>query len=472
MLYLRNDVKRSVFSLFLIFFLFSSFLNFLQAQDQKEKPPYLEIAEKILKKGLRDEQAYAILERLTSIGGRLSGSPQASAAVELMHQKMKDVGLDEVYLEPITVQRWVRGAPEEARIINSTTAGTIPLSICAIGGSIATPKTGITAQVLEVKSFEELKQFGEKAKGKIIFFNRPMDPTFINTFQAYGKAVGQRVRGAVEAAKVGAVAVLVRSLTTRVDDFPHTGLMRYDPQVPKIPAGAISTKSANFLSKILKREPSLNVYMKLNCQNLFPVTSFNVIGQITGSKKPNEIILLGAHLDSWDLGVGAHDDGAGCAQVVEALRLLKELGLKPKRTIRGVLFMNEEFGVTGGRDYANAENRKVEDHLAAIESDRGGFLPLGFSVGGDSSTVKHLQKWEYLFKPLGMYWIHPGGGGADIAPLAKLGTITIGLVPDSQRYFDVHHSAKDVLDAVNPRELELGAIAMAIFAYVLAQEGI
>jgi hypothetical protein len=299
-----------------------------------------------------------------------------------------------------------------------------------------------------------------------------MDPTLLDTFSAYGKAADQRVKGAVEAAKAGAVAALVRSLSTRVDDFPHTGMMRYDSKVAKIPAACISTKGANLLSEILKKDPSLTVYMKLNCRNLSPVTSYNVIGQITGSEKPNEIILLGGHLDSWDLGTGAHDDGAGCAHALEALRLIKELGLKPKRTIRAVLFMNEEFGGTGGRDYANTDNRKGEVHLAAIESDRGGFLPLGFGVGADPQKVKRLQKWEYLFRPLGMYWMRRGGGGVDIDPLRKSGTITIGLVPDSQRYFDVHHSGKDVLETVNPRELELGAVAMAIFAYVMAQEGV
>lgn len=471
MFYLIDSIKKLVFSLLITLFLLPSLSGILLAQGQIKTRPYLGTVEKILKKGLKEEGAYAILEKLTSIGPRLPGSPQAAAAVKFMRQKMQDIGLDKVFLEPLTVNRWVRGVPEEARIISSV-VGNKTLSVCALGGSIATPETGITAAVLEVKSFEELKELAEKAKGKIIFFNRPMDPTVLNTFLSYGRAADQRVRGAIEASKAGGVAVLVRSLTTRVDDFPHTGLMRYDPNIPKIPAASISTKSANLLSKILKIDSSLNIYLKLNCRNLSPVTSFNVTGEITGNKNPDEIILLGAHLDSWDLGTGAHDDGAGCAQVVEALRLLKELGLKPERTIRGVLFMNEEFGAIGGREYADAENRKGETHLAAIESDRGGFLPLGFSVGGNFHALKRLKEWEYLFTPIGMYWIRAGGGGADIAPLAKLGTITIGLVPDSQRYFDVHHSAKDVLDAVNPRELELGAVAMAVFAYVLAQEGI
>jgi hypothetical protein len=468
---LKKSTKKSIYIIFLILFLFFPFSSLLKAYGQTEKPPYLEVAEKILKKGLREGYAFTILEKLTSRGPRLTASPQAAAAVELMRQEMEDLGFDRVRLEPTIVERWVRGAKEEAKLVSSP-FGSVPLAICAIGGSIATLETGISAQVLEVHSFEELQKIKDKAEGKIVFFNRPMDPTFLDTFSAYGKAADQRVKGAVEAAKAGAVAALVRSLSTRVDDFPHTGMMRYDSKVAKIPAACISTKGANLLSEILKKDPSLTVYMKLNCRDLSPVTSYNVIGQITGCEKPNEIILIGGHLDSWDLGTGAHDDGAGCAQALEGLRLIKELGLKPKRTIRAVLFMNEEFGGTGGRDYANTDNRKGEVHLAAIESDRGGFLPLGFGVGADPQKVKRLQKWEYLFRPLGMYWMRRGGGGVDIAPLGKSGTITIGLVPDSQRYFDVHHSDRDVLETVNPRELELGAVAMAIFAYVMAQEGV
>jgi hypothetical protein len=384
---------------------------------------------------------------------------------------MQALGLDEVHLEPITVERWVRGKPEEAKVI-SAVDGTIPLSICALGGSIPTPKEGITAQALEVKSFEELKKLKEKAKGKIVFFNRAMDRAIIDSFQAYGQAAEQRVSGAVEAARAGAVAAVVRSLTLRDDDFPHTGLMNYEPFVRRIPAACVSTKGANLLSELLKKDPDLKIYLKLDCSQLPPVESHNVAGQITGSEKPEEIILLGGHLDSWDLGTGAHDDGAGCVQAVEALRLIKELGLRPKRTIRAVMFMNEEFGGSGGRDYASSKARKKEIHLAAIESDRGGFLPLGFGVGGGNQTVKSLQRWEYLFQPFGMFWIKEGGGGVDIAPLANKGTIAIGLIPESHKYFDFHHSARDVLGAVHPRELELGAIAMAIFAYIMAQEGV
>ncbi len=442
-----------------------------KAQEQIEKPLYLDMAEKILKKGLKEEGAYAVLKKITGVGPRLTASPQAAAAVEIVYQQMKDLGFDEVHREPTRVGRWVRGSKEQARLVSSQ-FGTIPLSICAIGGSIATPETGISAQVVEVHSFRELQYMKNKIEGKIVFFNRLMDPTILETFRAYGEAAEQRVSGAAEAAKVGAGAVLVRSLTQRIDDFPHTGLMRYGRNAPKIPAACISTKDAELLSSLLKMDPDLNVHMILSSENLDPVTSYNVVGQLTGTEKPNEIILLGGHLDSWDLGTGAHDDGAGCAHAVEALRLIDELGLHPKRTIRAVMFMDEEFGGTGGRDYARSDNRKGEIHLAAIESDRGGFAPLGFGIGAESNQVESLQRWQYLFEPLGTLWIRQGGGGVDIAPLAKQGTITMGLVPAFHSYFDYHHSGKDVLEAVNPRELELGAIAMAIFAYVLAQEGL
>lgn len=298
-----------------------------------------------------------------------------------------------------------------------------------------------------------------------------MDPKLPNTFQAYMAAAMQRVNGATEAAKHGAVGALVRSLTMKIDDYPHTGLILYDPGVEKIPAACISTRGADLLSELLKKDPATTFGMKLACVELDPVVSHNVVGDITGSEKPEEIIVVGGHLDSWDLSPGAHDDAAGCAHSLEALRLIKELNLKPKRTIRAVMFMNEEFGGSGGRDYARSENRQEETHLAAIESDRGGFLPLGFGVG-NTQTFEKLKKWESLFQSIGLFWLRPGGGGVDIAPLGEQGTLLIGLVPDSQRYFDVHHSGKDVIEAVNPRELELGAIAMALFAYVLAEEGI
>ena len=467
---LRDDTMPRRLILFSNLFLVSLALLVAGARASGVNTDYQGIAEKIARQGLSDNGAYSFLSRLVRTGPRLTGSPASAAAVELMFQEMLDLGLDNVHLEPTLVGRWVRGEAEEGRIISSG-LGTIPLAICALGGSTATPEDGIRAGVVEVRSFEELRALGEKARGKVVFYNRPMDPTRLDTFQAYGEAADQRVLGAAEAAKAGGIAALVRSLAFGENDYPHTGLVKYSSEAAPLPAMAISTQGANILSRSLEVDPGLTVYLKTSCATLSPVTSHNVVGEIRGTDLPDEIILLGAHLDSWDLGEGAHDDGAGCAHVLEALRLLKSAGVHPKRTVRGVLFMDEEFGGTGGRDYARSEKRKGERHLAAMESDRGGFLPVGFGGGGES-VQKKLLEWHPLLRPLGIYWIGPGGGGVDIAPLAESGTAMMGIVPDSQRYFDVHHSNRDVLTAVNPRELELGAIVMAIVGFLLAQEGV
>jgi carboxypeptidase Q len=432
---------------------------------------YQETAARILKKGFTELGAFQTLSRIVSVGPRLTGSAQAEAAVDLMVRLMKDLGFENVRTEPTTVGHWIRGEQEEGRIL-SRRLGNIEVPVCALGGSIPTPKQGVTAGVLEVTSFEELSQAADRARGKIVFFNAPMDPSVLDTFQAYGAASRQRTAGAVEAAKAGAVAAVVRSLTLEINDVPHTGTMRYDPDVPKVPAIAISTRGAERLSRALREDPDARFYFRTSCGSLPQVESHNVLGEIKGGELPQEIILIGAHLDSWDLGVGAHDDGAGCAQSVEALRLIKELGLKPRRTIRAVLFMDEENGGTGGRDYAGSENRKSERHLAAIESDRGGFLPLGIGVAAKGAAFDRIKGWETLFRSIGLQWIGPGGGGTDIGPLGEAGCMLFSLVPDSQRYFEVHHSRLDTLDKVNARELQMGANALALLAYLLAQQGI
>jgi len=432
--------------------------------------PYEDIAEKIRTSGLRAEHAYDLLKKLTGQGPRLTGSAEAAGAVELTRRMMAEMGL-ETWLEGVTVQHWVRGV-EEAVILIPGTEKNPGLGISALGWSIPTPDSAITAPVLEIRSFDELQKAGPEAKGKIIFFNHAMDRTFSDTFRAYGEAAAYRARGAAEASKCGAAAVIVRSLTLRVDAFPHTGMVQYDPRFPRIPAAAIATADADRLSALLAKEKRVEIRLRLGCQTLPDVLSANVVGQIRGTDLPDEIILLGGHLDSWDLGTGAHDDGAGCVQAMEALRLIADLGLRPKRTIRAVLFMNEEFGSSGGRDYARAARRKSEKHLAAMESDRGGFLPVGFGVGGTSAILDRLKKWEDLLRPSGILWFGPGGGGADVSPLAAQGAVTMSFIPDSQKYFDYHHSALDIVEAVHPRELELGAIVLAVMAYVLAQEGI
>jgi carboxypeptidase Q len=432
---------------------------------------YESTAAQLLRKGLQEQGAYATLVQILAVGPRLTGSPQAEAAVELMAGHMKDLGFDHVSTEPTTVSCWIRGEKEEGRIL-SRLFGSIPVPVRALGGSIATPKGGIAAEVLEVKSIEELQQAGDKARGKIVFFNGAMDPAFLDTFQAYGAAARQRSAGATEAARAGGVAAVVRSLTLESNDDPHTGTMSYASGVPQVPAVSIATRAADRLSVILRQDSQTRFRFKTSCRLLAPVVAHNVMGEIRGAERPEEVIVVAGHLDSWDLSAGAHDDGAGCAQSIEALRLIRGLGLKPRRTIRAVLYMDEENGGTGGRDYARSASRDAERHLAAIESDRGGFLPVGIGVGAKGAVFDRIKSWEPLFRIMGLHWIRPGGGGVDIAPLAASGAVLMSLVTDSQRYFEVHHSGIDVLEKVNSRELELGASAMALMAYLLAQEGI
>ncbi|RPJ70366.1 MAG: M20/M25/M40 family metallo-hydrolase, partial [Acidobacteria bacterium] len=316
---------------------------------QSDEGRYDQVVASISKKGLRELGAYATLAKLLAEGPRLTGSPQADAAVAAMAVHMRALGFENVRLEPTTVGHWIRGEGEEGQIV-SPLAGTIPVKVRAIGNSIATPSQGITAGVVEVRTFQELETLGDKARGRIVFFNGAMDPTLIDAFQAYGGAARQRSGGAVAAAKAGGVAAVVRSLTLGIDDDPHTGTMSYDEGTPKIPAVTISTAAAERLSEVLRRDPEAKFRFRTSSRTLAPVTSHNVMGEIRGVKKPEEVILLGGHIDSWDLSPGAHDDGAGCAQSIEALRLIKDLGLKPKRTIRAVLFMDEENGGSGGRD--------------------------------------------------------------------------------------------------------------------------
>ncbi|MEL6863381.1 MAG: M28 family peptidase [Bacteroidota bacterium] len=431
---------------------------------------------RIYDKALTEAQCYHWLDHLTSqIGGRLSGSPQSAAAVEYTRQMLDTLELDSVWLQPCTVPHWVRGETEQVRIVNSAQMGTIELPALALGNAVGTGTNGLVAEVIEVDGLESLEQLGrEKVEGKIVFFNRPMDNQQIRTFNAYGGAVGQRVRGPAKAAAYGAVAALVRSMTTRLDDIPHTGVTVYLEGIPKIPAVAISTNASELLSRLLKKE-SINVFIRTTCRQLADKTSHNVIGEIRGSEYPNEIILVGGHLDSWDVGQGAHDDGAGCVHAMEVIHLIKALGYRPKRTIRCVLFMNEENGLGGGLAYAKVSNANSEYHLAAIESDAGGFSPRGFSFDGDKETFKDFFKvvytWLPLLEPYGLN-LMKGGSGADISPLKSQKGLLAGLRPDSQRYFDYHHTAIDNMAAVNKRELELGAAAMASLVYLIDKHGL
>jgi hypothetical protein len=428
---------------------------------------------KIYDESLTKGQSYPLLEQLTQkVGARLSGSPQAAAAVEWGRHTMLQLGFDSVWLQPVMVPHWVRGKKEVAKII-TTKQGTVLVNILALGGSIGTGPQGIHASVVEVKSFDELKQLGEKnIKGKIVFFNRPMDPTRIQTFAAYGGAVDQRGTGPSEAAKYGAIAAIVRSMGSNLEDYAHTGGLRYAPNIGKIPAVAISTRHAEWLSQMVKEEPALKVYIETHCEILPDAPSFNVIGELRGSKNPNQIIVVSGHLDSWDVGQGAHDDGTGCVQSIEVLRIFKSIGYRPSNTIRAVLYMNEENGLRGGIEYAKVVEQTKEKHIAAMESDRGGFTPRGFSMSAPDAVKSKVKSWKTLLEPYGLTDFNQEGGGADIGPLAPLGVPLFGYLPDSQRYFDYHHTQEDTFDKVNKRELELGAAAMAALVFLIDSQGL
>lgn len=439
-----------------------------QAEDSKQ-------IRKIYDAALTDGKAYDWLNYLCNqIGGRLSGSVQAEQAITYTRKELEDLKLDRVWLQPVMVPKWVRGTPEFA-FMESKPGITTNLPICALGGSVSTPPGGIKADVVEVDGFEALAKLGrQQVEGKIVFYNRPMDPSLINTFEAYSGSVDQRYSGASEAAKYGAVGVIVRSMTLRLDDFPHAGAMSYGdtPADERIPAAAISTKGAELLSTSLKLHPGIKFYFKQNCKLLEDVPSYNVIGEIKGSTRPNEIIVVGGHLDSWDLGDGAHDDGAGCVQSMEVLRLMRKTGYMPTRTLRVVLFMNEENGLRGANAYATEAKTRNEKHLFALESDSGGFTPRGFSFECTEAQFGQLVRWKPLFEPYHAQEFVQGESGADVGPL-KDGTVVLaGLRPDSQRYFDHHHAENDTFENVSRRELELGAATMASLIYLVDKYGL
>ena len=457
-----KNYKNILIILFLIPTLISS-------QDDKEQ------LRKIYKTSLINGHSYDWLDYLSNeIGSRLSGSLNAELAVNYTKSELEKIGLDKVWLQPVMVPKWIRGNPEFA-YIETAPGKTIPVNLCALGGSISTPLAGIKAHVLEVQSIDQLKKTPrDSIKGKIVFFNRPMQADIISTFEAYGGCVNQRYDGAKEAARFGAIGAIVRSMNLRLDDLPHTGAMSYGntPIENRIPSAAISTNDAERLSGMLKIDPNLKFYFKQNCKQLKDVQSYNVIGELTGTQYPNQIIIVGGHLDSWDLGDGSHDDGAGCVQSMDVLRLLKLTGIKPKRTIRVVLFMNEENGLRGGLKYAEVAKRKGERHIFALESDSGGFTPRGFSFDGPDYKISQILEWKSLFEPYLIHYFRMGGSGADIGPLKDKDIVLAGLSPDSQRYFDHHHASNDTFDAVNKRELELGAATMTSLVYLIDKYGL
>ena len=447
----------------------------LNAQNAKQEEDAYFIRT-IYDTALTEASCYDWLYHMTKgIGGRLAGSPESAAAISYSRHILDTLGMDTVYLQPCTVPTWVRGEAEQVRIVNSERIGTQELHALSLGHSVGTGPEGLVGEVIEVQSLDEVEELGRaQIEGRIVFYNRPMDATQLNTFSAYGGAVDQRGLGASKASEYGAIGTLVRSMTTRLDDVPHTGAMRYAEGVEPIPAMAISTNDAELLSRLLRKE-KVRVFMRSDCAPTPPATSYNVIGEIKGSEYPDEIILIGGHLDSWDVGEGAHDDGAGCVHAMEVIELLRKINYQPKRTIRCVLFMNEESGLGGARAYWKASNDAEEYHMAAIESDRGGFTPRGFSFEADdevfTSKFQQVYAWLPLLEPYGLE-LSKGGSGADISGLKIQKGLLAGFLPDSQRYFDYHHTAIDTFEAVNKRELELGAAAITSLVYLLDKYGL
>ena len=445
-----------------------SFLSVLSQNDEQ-------MIKKIFDSSLSNGKSYELLDYLSNeIGGRLSGSLNAERAVEWGKEELKNIGFDKVWLQEVMVPKWVRG-PKEFALIETQPGTTFNVDVCALGGSVATPSVGIKANVIEVHDFKKLKQLGkDRIDGKIIFFNRPMQPNLINTFQAYGEAVDQRTSGAAEAVKYGAIGVIIRSMSLRLDDYPHTGTMSYGslPPSKRIPAAAISTNAADKLSNLLKINPNLKFLLRQQCKQFKDVKSHNVIAEIKGSIYPDEIILVGGHLDSWDLGDGSHDDGAGIVQSMDVVNILKNIGYIPKRTIRVVLFMNEENGTRGAKKYFEVSKRNNSNHIFALESDAGGFTPRGFSFTSNIENFSIIKNWKYLFDPYLIQFFEIGGSGADISLLKTNNNVLAGLRPDSQRYFDYHHAANDTFDAINKRELELGTFAMTSLIYLFDKYGI
>jgi len=419
----------------------------------------VEIAVRKLSDEIARGPGHADLTELVALGPRLSGSAGAERAVAWAEARFHRMKLDRVWLQPVRVTRWERGEESLALV------GGPALRLAALGGSAPTPPGGVTAEVVEVHGLEELKTLGDSVRGKIVFFNRPM-PVMDDMFAAYGAAGDQRFRGPSVAAAQGATAALVRSLTPLTDDFPHTGVTLFPTGTAPIPAAAVSTRAADTLAAALARGPA-RVRLVLGCRDLGLADSHNVIAEIRGREKPDEQVAVGGHLDSWDLSAGAHDDGAGVIHAMETLRALAARGLRPRRTVRAVLFMAEEIGGQGATAYAALA--KTEKPFAALESDSGGFSPLGFSLDTDAAGLEKARRFEPYLEMVGAERLRIGGSGADVHHLKPLGALTLGFEPVSRHYFDYHHSANDTIEAVDPRALRDGAAAVAAMTYLLAE---
>jgi len=440
------------------------FLSFVPS-DQDEA-----IIRKIYDEQLTNSPAYDNLKFLTkNIGCRLSGSEALDKAVEYTRNLMLEYDFDTVYLQPVMVSNWNRGRKEVARIVDQSSNTLRELHCLALGYSIGTGDNGVLGEVVEFKSMEALREADDDLiKGRIVFLNQPMDPTLINKFESYHSAVEQREEGAPVAFKKGAIALVIRSVSINNDDSPHTGYMANEGGDIMIPAIAISTNDANYLNDLLKKNNSIKLYIETHCKTLEKVRSYNVIGELKGDKYPEEIIVAGGHIDSWDVGEGAHDDGGACIQSIEIIRTMKVLGIKPLHTIRIVLWADEENSWAGNIAYANKVSEINEKHLVAMESDHGAFTPLGFHYQcANNKYIEILMSLKNMLEPYQLTIFSEGRPGADIEQLKDTTILKLGLFPDSQRYFTLHHSEKDVFEAVDKRELELGAAAMTSMIYLL-----
>ena len=452
-------------------FILAAFIPMLASAQSNADSVYIK---KISDEIMRNGKAHDLLRELTKgIGGRLAGSVQYTKAVQWGEASLKKLGADKVFLQECMMPNWKRGGKDQATVVIQNGKKTNrSLDVLALGNSLGTGGKPLVAEVIAVQDFDEMEAKKDQLKGKIVYFNNKFNPTNIQTFKSYGEAGQYRRSGPSRAAKYGAVGVMIRSLTEATDNNPHTGTTGYDEAYPKIPAIALGNEDADYIWSTT-RNNSIKVSMTTNGSFGPDVVGHSVVAELTGTEFPNEYITVGGHLDSWDVNEGAHDDGAGIVQTIEIMRALKVLGYKPKRTLRFVLFANEENGMRGGNKYAEEAKKNNEKHVFALESDAGGFTPRGFGFTVSAAQLTKIQSWLPLLKPYGTDFLQAGGGGADIGPLNKtFGTPIAGLMPDSQRYFDIHHARSDVFENVNKRELNLGAVNMAALIYLVDQYGL
>jgi hypothetical protein len=447
----------------LLLFLMNGLLGYSQTEDEQ-------VIRKIFDNVLTNEDAYNNLEYLcTHAPGRLIGSDESLIAQKYMMEYFEELGADRVFYQEFSSPAWKCDSAVVSVVAND--GSMLPMATDALGPSPSTPEAGILANVIEVNGLKEVEDLGrDKIEGKIVFYNRHWDPTFIRTFQGYSNAVDQRARGPAKAAEYGAVGVIVRSVTNAMDHHPHTGSTRYDDK--RIPAVAIATLDADMLSHLLKQTQNLKVQLFVDAEEIPETNTYNLIAEITGTEKPEEIIVVAGHIDAWHNTPGAHDDGAGCVQAADVLRIFKELGIENKRTIRAVMYMDEELYQSGGKAYADAVGISGEKHLLAMEADGGGFTPRMFTVNASEEVVNHISSFQPLLQPYGIDEIKAGWGGVDIGPLKQYGIPLVGYGTDSQRYFDMHHSPNDTFEQINFRELQLGSGCMAGLVYLIDKYGV